>query len=100
MSALSPDADGGNGEALALVAKCEAVPLLTLTKPPARVAKRSAELPVTGSNVASMVTLGAGLIVGGFLLLLLRRRWARHPVPVTRDEVDDIRRAVVVTWRD
>jgi LPXTG-motif cell wall-anchored protein len=54
-------------------------------------------LPVTGTDVGSTVTLGTSLIVGGLLLLAVRRRQPRPARP--RPAEDDIRRPTVLRRR-
>jgi LPXTG-motif cell wall-anchored protein len=55
------------------------------------------KLPVTGTDVASTVTLGTSLIIGGLLLLAVRRRQPRPARPRPTD--DDIRRPTVLRRR-
>jgi hypothetical protein len=55
-----------------------------------------ATLPVSGTNVAEIAELGAGMVLTGVLLILFR---GRRPKPVAEPEDDDIRRPVLMTRR-
>ncbi len=55
-----------------------------------------ATLPVAGTDVADIVTLGAGLVLTGVLLILGR---GRRPRPFREPEEEDIRRPVIMPRR-
>jgi hypothetical protein len=64
------------------------------TKPPAP--GQPETLPVSGTNVAEIAELGAGMVLTGVLLILFR---GRRPKPIAEPDEDDIRRPVVMTRR-
>jgi hypothetical protein len=65
------------------------------SKPPAP--RQPETLPVSGTDVAEIAELGAGMVLTGVLLLLLFR--GRRPTPMAEPEEDDIRRPVLMTRR-
>jgi hypothetical protein len=111
LTGVTADVDG-DGATLELLAACPApaqgasqpavalVPLITPSTPsptrPSAAQRQRPTLPVTGTNVAEIAELGAGLVLTGVLLILFR---GRRPKPVVEPEEDDIRRPVLMTRR-
>jgi hypothetical protein len=108
--AVTAEVDG-DGATLQLIAVCPAqasstqtplvalVPSVTPASPKPTTAPKTTQLrtlPVTGSNVAEIAELGAGMVLTGVLLILFR---GRRPKPVAEPDEDDIRRPVLMTRR-
>ncbi len=56
-----------------------------------------ASLPVAGTDVVPLVSVGTGLVLAGALLIVAR---GRKPKQLPDRDEDDIRRPVLVVWRD
>lgn len=69
-----------------------------VTRPETTLVAISQPLPVT--DIAGMVVLGTGLTLAGLVLLALRRRRPIGAASSPAPEIEDVRRATVVAWRD